>query len=670
MVRDHKAETEVTSLIKNSTALAEAIIDAADISPGRKSRYKGQWRKWDRWCSEHSIDPYHATPDCMARYLEHHPNLSKITRKRLSAAVNLVYKLAPGSGPVHLIGKPNHKSESELQDGNLREYQKWCSKFTNWCHARGKKAVPANQQDIAAFMQQCLADYSPSTASYIFTHISRLHTQAGYHDINQLPAVAAVLADIRALTKQSEIMTTRRAKNPSTVEKRVLHRNNWVSWAEQNDVDIDAPTTANLCDFIREESRYLLVKRIRPKILAIGEMYEPHLELTKAPEVTELLKALTQRDAEEQRQGIKKQKRNANPLLSAPLPINPDLQEELRNEGLTKEEIQRVTSFQSHTLSSKTRKNYQRYWARYKIWCAERDMQPEAAGPGTLSLYLTELARSTKPRGLKNHLSAIRHCYKQIRPYDNPGFIPLISATMDAINRDNPSAPTSMTGLRHEHYERIKETAHKPRPWERPQQTEIRAALDIALIGLMREVMLRSDEASKTRWDQLERFEDEDGRIAATLFIPISKNDQTGKGSYIWVSPETVEALDKMDQTLRKHGRAPTDDQIFPLKRLAIANHIKRACEFAGIQGRFGGHSPRIGMAEDLAIANTSHVKLSHAGRWESPTMAIHYTRKIEARKGAVAQWHRRDKETGHVERSPLSSYGLIAPYKGAPFGH
>ena len=133
-------------------------------------------------------------------------------------------------------------------------------------------------------------------------------------------------------------------------------------------------------------------------------MYEPHLDPTKAREVPELLGALVKKDAEEQRQGIRKQKRNANPLLSAPLPTDPNLVEQLRSEGLTEAEIQRLTSFQTHTLNEKTRKDYQRYWARYKIWCQERDKQPEDAGPGLLSLYLIELARSINPLALKNHL--------------------------------------------------------------------------------------------------------------------------------------------------------------------------------------------------------------------------------------------------------------------------
>ena len=142
--------------------------------------------------------------------------MSKPTRKRLSGAVNLVYKMAPGSGPVHLIGKPNHKPTSELQDGDLRTYQIWSSQFINWCHAKGKTAIPADQHDIAAFMREISTGYLPSTAIRIFTEISRLHAQAGYHDINELTAVAAVLSDIRAHKQEEEKQTTPRDKNPST----------------------------------------------------------------------------------------------------------------------------------------------------------------------------------------------------------------------------------------------------------------------------------------------------------------------------------------------------------------------------------------------------------------------------------------------------------------------
>ena len=658
----------MTSLSKHKTALAEAIIDAADISAERKSRYKTQWRRWDQWCSEHSVAPYHAPHEDMEGYKADHPKMSEATRKRLSAALNLVYKLAPGSGPVHLIGKPNHKPTSEISEGFLRAYQIWSSNFTNWCHARGKVAIPADQHDIAAYMQQLSTDYPPATTIGIFAHISRLHANAGYHDISKLPAVVDLLSDIRARIQKGEKQTPPRGKNPSTITQRERYRNNWRDWAMDKGVDINVPSTANICDFIREEFKYLPVKRIRPKLLAISEMYK--FDPTKAREVTELLDALVQQDTEEQRQGIKKQKRNKVPLLSAPLPTNPNLVDQLRSEGLTQEEIQRVTSFQALTLSDRTRKSYQRYWGHYKIWCQKRTKQPEDAGPGLLSVYLIELSGDNNPRTLKNHLAAIRYCYKQVRPRDNPGFSSLVFSTMVGITKGNPSAPSSVTGLRHEHYEVIKATNHEPRPHERPYQTEIRVALDIALIGLMRNGLLRSGEASKVQWEHLQEHQDGEGRTVTTLFIPVSKNDPTGNGTYLWVSPETVEALDRMDHLRGQHGIVSKDDRIFQLSRNSIVEHIKLACESAGIPGRFGGHSPRIGMAEDLGIADTSHVKLSHAGRWENPTMAIHYTRRMETAKGAVARWHERDEETGRVEHSPLSSFGLISPYKGAPYGH
>ena len=274
--------------------------------------------------------------------------------------------------------------------------------------------------DIAAFMRDFSTEYPPATLIPAFTHTSRLHADAGYHDISKLPAVAAVLSELRAGIQQGEKPTLHRDKKPSTTAQQDLYRNHWRRWAIQNSIDINTPTTTNICDFIREESKYRIVKRIRPKLLAISEMFEPHQGPTKTPEVADLLKELVQQDAEEQRQGIRKQKRYKNPSLNAPIPTNPNLVEQLRGEGLTEEEIRRLTSYQHRRLNEPTRKNYQRYWGHYKIWCKTRNMNPDDAGEGTLSLYLTQLAKSIKPRALKNHLSAIRYCYKQLRSYDNP----------------------------------------------------------------------------------------------------------------------------------------------------------------------------------------------------------------------------------------------------------
>ena len=45
------------------------------------------------------------------------------------------------------------------------------------------------------------------------------------------------------------------------------------------------------------------------------------------------------------------------------------------------------------------------------------------------------------------------------------------------------------------------------------------------------------------------------------------------------------------------------DDRIFQMSSQQLNRRIRNACTFAGLKGRYGGHSPRIGMAMDLAMA-------------------------------------------------------------------
>ena len=80
--------------------------------------------------------------------------------------------------------------------------------------------------------------------------------------------------------------------------------------------------------------------------------------------------------------------------------------------------------------------------------------------------------------------------------------------------------------------------------------------------------------------------------------------------------------------TLRviRNGRA-TDRPIFGLRPTRSRERIKQAAQAAGLGGGFSGHSPRVGMARDLARAGIELPRLMNAGRWRSPAMPAHYTR-------------------------------------------
>ena len=85
-----------------------------------------------------------------------------------------------------------------------------------------------------------------------------------------------------------------------------------------------------------------------------------------------------------------------------------------------------------------------------------------------------------------------------------------------------------------------------------------------------------------------------------------------------------------------------TAASVFGLSRNQLTKRIKQAARAAGLGDGFSGHSPRVGMARDLARAGTELASLMNAGRWRSPSMPALYTRNEAAGKGAVSQFYSR----------------------------
>ena len=131
-----------------------------------------------------------------------------------------------------------------------------------------------------------------------------------------------------------------------------------------------------------------------------------------------------------------------------------------------------------------------------------------------------------------------------------------------------------------------------------------------------------------------------------------------------------MEAIDAMCEIKRQLGiETPEDDRIFGLSPNGLTGHIRHVCRHVGLKGRFGGHSPRIGMAMDLARASVSLPNMMKAGRWKDPAMPAHYIRNILAATGAVAEWYARDPERGRIRVNPLDSYGDVPRYTGERVG-
>lgn len=74
---------------------------------------------------------------------------------------------------------------------------------------------------------------------------------------------------------------------------------------------------------------------------------------------------------------------------------------------------------------------------------------------------------------------------------------------------------------------------------ETEQQARRRGLIDIALIGLMRDCLLRRSEAAAVRWNHITSAEDGTGR----LFVGTSKTDQEGEGTLLFISGQTMRVL-------------------------------------------------------------------------------------------------------------------------------
>ena len=150
------------------------------------------------------------------------------------------------------------------------------------------------------------------------------------------------------------------------------------------------------------------------------------------------------------------------------------------------------------------------------------------------------------------------------------------------------------------------------------------------MISVMRDGMLRVSEAAVLTWRDIANEADGTGR----LLIRRSKTDADGEGAVAFLSVPTMEALRLICSSKVGAG------SVFGLRPNQISRRIKQAAQAAGLGDGFSGHSPRVGMARDLARTGIELPSLMNAGRWRTPAMPAHYTRNETAGKGAVAQFH------------------------------
>ena len=295
----------------------------------------------------------------------------------------------------------------------------------------------------------------------------------------------------------------------------------------------------------------------------------------------------------------------------------------------------RVQNAREQSISEHTRKNYRYQWNIWQGWAEYRGASSLPAHPAMVERYIaerTELGR--KPATLRTALAAIAYVHRMA---DLPSPITQDARdTLKGLTEKAGRAQAQAPALTIEGMAAVRATACLPRRGrggrpESPEYARVRGLLDIALLSLMRDALLRVGEARSLTWNCLSREPNGTGRLT----IVRSKTDRAGRGAVVYVSRQTMADID----AIRKE-RVQPDESIFGLSEHQMINRVRAACAAAGLGDGFSGHSARVGMARDLARAGTELSALMNAGRWQSHDMPAHYTRAEIAGRGAVAQFY------------------------------
>ena len=304
--------------------------------------------------------------------------------------------------------------------------------------------------------------------------------------------------------------------------------------------------------------------------------------------------------------------------------------------SLIESDIDNLNAVLDCEIAQNTLKNYRIQWKNFNSWALRRGIVALPADPVQVAAYLAErLERhGHRPATLRVAASAIAFAHRAAG-LDNPCARPQVKRTLRGATRRAGRSQRQAEALTAEALAVIESTARIARParggqLESPQTAQERGDLEVALIRLMRDAMLRVSEAAALTWQDMQTLPDGTGR----LLIRRSKTDPDGEGFVAFLSAQTMAAIKLMT------NGATGSDSMFGLNPGQIARRIKKAAQTAGLGDGFSGHSPRVGMARDLVRAGTELPSLMIAGRWRTPAMPAHYARNETAGRGAIAQFY------------------------------
>ena len=309
------------------------------------------------------------------------------------------------------------------------------------------------------------------------------------------------------------------------------------------------------------------------------------------------------------------------------------------------EEAQADAEAEFRAWAPSTRRTYEKAWWAFAKWCETNQLPTLPPSANIVVGFLEDLVE-TQDRALataRTYLVGIAATYR-LDGYPDPTTRPRVRATPRRLAREYGKPQRQARGLTSEDLAAVCATVRMPREyrkgrvWRESKETaERRALVDLALIQVMRDALLRRSEAAALTWGNIEVCSDGTGR----LHIARSKTDQEGRGTTRYIGPDAIASLLAIQP---EEALISSETKVFGLLPGQIGRRVKAATGAAGLGEGFSGHSGRVGMAQDLSADGAELPELMQAGRWRSPTMPARYTEAQAAGRGAVARYYAKRK--------------------------
>ena len=124
----------------------------------------------------------------------------------------------------------------------------------------------------------------------------------------------------------------------------------------------------------------------------------------------------------------------------------------------------------------------------------------------------------------------------------------------------------------------------------------------------MRDALLRREGAAALTWADIAAEADGSGRLT----VRRSKTDPAAQGAVMSLGPQALR-----DIAAIRPLRADSARSVFGLGGARISRRIAEVARAAGPGSGCSGHSPCVGMAQDLSAAGIDLPALMQAGRWK-----------------------------------------------------